>query len=144
MTETVLMVEHFFSLSYLRHYLHQYIVMLSFPLLVIINHTNITEVGIKGERRLKAILSVSLSRIILVATPFVRQMDGFFRDMASEHTKSCLLQPNRTCFEFKQLLSNVILTKFPSREIELYIAKCEKKLPLFEWNWELFVCSVPK
>ena len=89
--------------------------MLSFPLLVMINHTNIK----LAVRRAKIGL-FHLSHIICVSTSFVAICPPnrrIFWDMASKHTKGCFLQPNRTCFEFKQLLSNVSLTKFPRNRV---------------------------
>ena len=90
--------------------------MLSFPLLVIVNHTNI-----KLAARRAKIEGYFICRILYASLlhllPFVRQIGGLFRNMASKHTKGCFLQPNRTCFEFKQILSNASLTKFPRNRV---------------------------
>ena len=57
--------------------------------------------------------------------------------MASKHTKDCFLQPNRTCFKFKQLLSNVSLTKFPRNRV---ICLNVKKSYYYLRDWEPFAC----
>ena len=81
--------------------------MLSFPLLVIRK---------LAARRTK-IEGYFICRILyaslLYLLQFVCKIGRFFRDMASKHTKGFFLHPNRTCSEFKQLLSkvsNLVLT----------------------------------
>ena len=119
----------FFWLSYLRNYPHQYKVMLSFPLLVIINHTNIK----LAVRRAKIGL-FHLSHIICVSASFVAICPPnrrIFWDMASKHTKGCFFysQIERT-LNLNNYCQMSVWRSF--REIELNIAKCEKKLLLFE------------
>ena len=115
----------FFWLSYLRNYPHQYKVMLSFPLLVIINHTNIK----LAVRRAKIGL-FHYMRLYFICCHLSARSEDFFGIWQVSILRIVFYSQIERALNLNNYCQMSVWRSF--REIEWYVAKCEKKLLLFE------------